>query len=555
MRIVAYLIVLLAATAIPSPAVLADQAQSYPSADALRFYAQGRILEGEGQRVEAMGAYYRALALDPNAPGLALTASELAAVLGEHRRSLELADRALTQSPGDARGLWLRGAALFNLDRAGEALEPLIQAARNDSSRVQYMYTLARVAEHTGQLQWVAWAYRRGVQLDPFDGELWFQLAAVEARLGRFGAADTAMTRAEELNPLRPGALFLSGWILESLGRPDEAIARYEEHLEVHSSDLTTRERLMHVLAREGRYDEAWEQALIVSGEKPGDLDALEMQAHIGFRSGHEAEALETIGIMERHGMDTPEVYGRVVTVLARNGRSSEVRQQFERWKIRNPHDYRGPLAAAAVAAGRREPELAIGFARDAVEAAPDSLPPRAIVAQTYQAEQMWEEASEAWRALLALDPGNTPASFSLAFCREQVRDLEGAEEAVRTVLAREPDHADALNFLGYLFADHNVNLEEAEVLVARALEIEPDNGAFIDSMGWVYYRLGRLEEAREQLERAVGLTNGDPIVREHLGDVYKDMQLFDLAREQYRLSLAGDGENERVRAKLQQTQ
>jgi tetratricopeptide (TPR) repeat protein len=545
---------MLAATAILPSAVLAEQAQSYPSADALRFYAQGRILEEQGQRVEAMGAYYRALALDPKAPGLALTASELAAELGEHRRSLELADRALGQSPGDARGLWLRGAALFNLDRAREALDPLIQAARADSNRVTYLYTLGRVAEQIGRLDWVVWSYRNGVRADPFDGEMWFQLAAVEARLGNFGAADTAMARAEELNPLRPGALFLSGWILESLGRPEEAIARYEEHLEVHPVDMTTRERLMHVLANEGLYKQAWEQALIVSGERPGDLNALEMQAHIGFRAGYEAKALETLGLMERQGMDRPEVYGRVVTVLARNGRTSEARQHFERWKIRNPHDYRGPLAAATVAAGRQEPELAIGFAREAVEAAPDSLAPRAIVAQAYQAEQMWDAASDSWREVLVLAPDNTPAAFSLAFCREQMRDLAGAEEAVRDVLGREPDNPDALNFLGYLFADHNVNLQEAEALIGRAIEFEPDNGAFIDSLGWVYYRLGRLEAAREQLERAVGLTNGDPVVHEHLGDVYKDMELNELAHAQYRMSLAGDADNERVRGKLQQT-
>ncbi len=69
--------------------------------------------------------------------------------------------------------------------------------------------------------------------------------------------------------------------------------------------------------------------------------------------------------------------------------------------------------------------------------------------------------------------------------------------------------------------------------------------------MGWVYYRLGRLAEARRDLERAVELTNGDPVVREHLGDVYKDLNLIELAREQYARSLRQDQGNARVRAKL----
>jgi tetratricopeptide (TPR) repeat protein len=146
---------------------------------------------------------------------------------------------------------------------------------------------------------------------------------------------------------------------------------------------------------------------------------------------------------------------------------------------------------------------------------------------------------------------GPVRAGLQLAFCREGQGDLDGAVRAVREVLAREPDNSSALNTLGYLFADHDRNLAEAEALVGRALAQEPDNGAYLDSRGWVYYRLGRLAEARRDLERAVELTDGDPVVSEHLGDVYKDLDLIDLAREQYARSLRQDQGNARVRAKL----
>ena len=142
-------------------------------------------------------------------------------------------------------------------------------------------------------------------------------------------------------------------------------------------------------------------------------------------------------------------------------------------------------------------------------------------------------------------------AGLQLAYCRERLGDVEGAVSAVREVLARDPENGSALNTLGYLFADHNRDLAEAEDLVARALAHDPDNGAYLDSRGWVYYRLGRLAEARRDLERAVELTNGDPVVMEHLGDVYKDLSLIDLAREQYARSLDKDRSNARLRAKL----
>jgi Flp pilus assembly protein TadD len=181
---------------------------------------------------------------------------------------------------------------------------------------------------------------------------------------------------------------------------------------------------------------------------------------------------------------------------------------------------------------------------------APDSLAPRLLLGRLCQANSRFKEAEQVWTEALARFPGNDGITLDLAYCLEQLGDITGAVRAAKEVLKREPDQATALNFLGYLYAEHNQNLTEAETMVSRALELEPDNGAYLDSMGWVYYRLGRLTEARARLERAVELT-GDPVVHEHLGDVYKDLRLLELAREQYLKSLAGDGTNSRVKTKL----
>jgi Tfp pilus assembly protein PilF len=133
---------------------------------------------------------------------------------------------------------------------------------------------------------------------------------------------------------------------------------------------------------------------------------------------------------------------------------------------------------------------------------------------------------------------------------REDRGDDRAAEAAARDALRIEPDNARALNFLGYLMADHDRRLPEAMELIRRALAAEPDNGAFVDSMGWVLFRLGRFDDARVQLERAVDLTGGDPTVREHLGDAYRKLRQPDRAREQYRLAAERDSTNTRLRDK-----
>jgi len=77
------------------------------------------------------------------------------------------------------------------------------------------------------------------------------------------------------------------------------------------------------------------------------------------------------------------------------------------------------------------------------------------------------------------------------------------------------------LNYLGYMLADQNVRLQEAQDLIRRAVKLDPNNYAFLDSLGWVYYRLNRLDEAEQQLTRSLQLMSKDPTIHEHLGDVY----------------------------------
>jgi tetratricopeptide (TPR) repeat protein len=177
---------------------------------------------------------------------------------------------------------------------------------------------------------------------------------------------------------------------------------------------------------------------------------------------------------------------------------------------------------------------------------APDSTEPRRVLARAYQDAGHYADSEREWLALRKQLPQEPGVLLDLGGCRERAGDVDGALAAGRDALKLMPDWAPAMNFLGYVMADHNRELADARKLIEQALKRDPDNGAYIDSYGWVLYRLGQFPEAREQLERAVQLTGGDPVVREHLGDVYRDLNLPDLAREQYKLGQAANGENAR---------
>jgi tetratricopeptide (TPR) repeat protein len=146
-------------------------------------------------------------------------------------------------------------------------------------------------------------------------------------------------------------------------------------------------------------------------------------------------------------------------------------------------------------------------------------------------------------------------ALFLLGAALERTGKREQAITEFRRLLGTDPEYHAALNYLGYMFAERGENLDEARTLIEKAVALEPDNGAYVDSLGWVYYRLGRLDDARAALERATRLETTDGTVQEHLGDVLGAMGQADRAGEAYRRAIALEsddpGKADQVRHKL----
>jgi tetratricopeptide (TPR) repeat protein len=120
----------------------------------------------------------------------------------------------------------------------------------------------------------------------------------------------------------------------------------------------------------------------------------------------------------------------------------------------------------------------------------------------------------------------------------EREKRYAEAEEQFKKVLASDPEHASALNYLGYMLADQNLKLEEALGFIKRAVDLDPANGAYLDSIGWAYFRLGKYELAEENLLKASQKINTDPTVHDHLGDLYQKTGRLKLAASNWERAL-----------------
>ena len=124
----------------------------------------------------------------------------------------------------------------------------------------------------------------------------------------------------------------------------------------------------------------------------------------------------------------------------------------------------------------------------------------------------------------------------------------------MRKVLEFDPDHADALNYIGYTYAEQGIKLDEAMSLILRALKGKPESGYIIDSLGWVYYQQGAYNEALKHLEEAASKVPNDPTIREHLGEVYFKKRMYQKSLEMYEKALSLNHPNgEKIKARIKE--
>jgi Flp pilus assembly protein TadD len=203
--------------------------------------------------------------------------------------------------------------------------------------------------------------------------------------------------------------------------------------------------------------------------------------------------------------------------------------------------------------------DQALAQLAELAEIAPNSADPHIQRGDLLRVQQRFDEAVEAYDVAAERLPRLAEQDWYFLYRRGIVLERAGywerAESDFIQAIDINPDSGHLLNYLGYSWADRGINIDEAEELLLRAIELEPENGYIADSVGWVYYRTGRMEEAIEWLELAVTLEPTDPEINDHLGDAYWVEGRFTEARFQWRRALNSETDEQQIaaiRVKLQ---
>ncbi len=489
---------------------------------------------GDGDLIAARDALQRAVGKDPSSAYLemrlcriAVQLEDLASGVAHAERALELvpdseearillgglyrltqdvegAERALLGKDGrpvsDSAALLLNQ-VYFESDRLGDALEIAEYLVANRPEMLGGFMALATIYERLGRPAQAERILREALEQHPDRFVLYSRLARLKRSSGDRLGEISVYREGLERRPAHYGSLLSLAEALVTANDLDAAIATYETLVAHYPEDVKAVRRLASLEFAAGRHERSAE---------------LLKQALVDF-PGH-YEFAYSLGQVRRN-MDQPDL-ARAAFAMIPAGEPSYIEARARIISIlEEAADYRAALAE--------------------VNALREVAPSRSLdfhAAGLHLRNGDFETGQAILGAILDEDPDDEEALYQLGVFLGMANRTDSAIETMLRVLTINPDNAHALNYLGYTWAERGQNLDRAEEMIMRALAQRPNDGFITDSLGWVYYMRGRtllssdsaalgkefLLRARDQLTLAAELTGGDPVVSEHLGDVYR---------------------------------
>lgn len=520
------------ATATPESREIADAyASSHPAAgdlrlvqegerkaDALANFATGLVADDNADSELALTKYRRALELDPSYADLAVKVAFELTRRNDPSGGIQILKDTVKAAPKEAAPyIYLSQLYGKHLKKPQLAMRYAEKAAELEPRNVAAHLAVVEVNLLQNQPQKAQAALDRATQSGSTDPQFWLQIGEVYARLRQINSLDQVPTatqetvsaifrRAAELGEANAVVQAKVGDYFVEARQSKEAIPYYKAATSLREEAeetedpvvLNAREKLARILLETGQSDEGIALLEEITKSNPLRYATFELLGELYQQKGDMDKALENYQHSVLLDASEPSNHMRVAQLQMQLKRFDDAVETAKAARARFPdHPQAIYLLAITLSQAKKHPEAMTAFAEAQLEF-----------------EENYDE-------LL------TPAFyFSYGAAAEQAGLIDKATELLRKSIAMDPGQAaEAYNFLGYMWVERGENLDEAGEFIQKALAQDPENGAFLDSLGWYYFKKGEYEKALKELARASELIKPeDPVIYDHLADVYHKM-------------------------------
>jgi tetratricopeptide (TPR) repeat protein len=484
--------------------------------DAESWLTLGKLYRVTRDSVEAEKAFKKALDADPKSDDALTQLALLYSDLGDTRRAIESLKAATDRAPNERSLAALAGAyeQMRDYKNAAEVLKRALELAP-DNPRLKR--GLAQNLLNGDNLDAALKLYQELAAEEPKDPQLRLRIAEIYRQKRDFASARKALERAHSLDPQSLEVRYDEVNLLEAEGKVEEAITTLRSIL-----DETSR--------RSYSASETANRAML--------LERLGVLYRNSNQPGKAVETFRQIGALDADNASRVAVQIIDTYRLAKD--YAKAQQEAAAAMKKYPNDRMVKMVNASLLADMGKVDEAAAVIRSLLSGERDRETHLAL-AQIWEKGKRYNEmgaALDAAEKLSASGDDKETVFFMRGAMLEKQKKFDQSEAEFRKVLQINPSNASALNYLGYMLADRNVRLEEALKLIQRALELEPGNGAYLDSLGWVYFRQGKLNEAETLFVQSLEKIGKDPTVHDHLGDTYFKLGKTKDAITQWQLAL-----------------
>jgi tetratricopeptide (TPR) repeat protein len=465
----------------------------------------GRLYRLNNDLQKAENEFKTAIRLQPGSEEAVTTLAYLYNELGDTTRATQV----LSAVPDASRSAKLYSALGYTYEQQKQyknAIEAYRHAIELDRDNLDAIRGLAQNLLNDGQTDAALEQYKVIADANPEDAQTYVRIAEIYRKQGKFDTALENLKKAETMVQDSIEVPYNIAAIYQAQGRFDEATQVLKDLL---------------------KKSEKPDPATYTQGEKSNRTVFLERLGTIYREQGNNQAAIDTFRQMITLGGDdnAERGYQQIIDTWreAKEWQKATDAAKEATQKLPNSRDLKMVLAAQQADMGNAD--HALKDVQALLKGAPEDRAVYITLAQMNTRLKRYPEAEQALDKAEQLSTKQDDKEY-IWFLRgstfERQKRYADAEQQFKKVIASDPQHAMALNYLGYMLADQNTKLDEALGYIKRAMDIDPTNGAYLDSIGWAYFRLGKYEMAEESLVKAAQKINTDPTVHDHLGDLYQ---------------------------------
>ncbi|MEO6873151.1 MAG: tetratricopeptide repeat protein [Chthoniobacterales bacterium] len=534
------------------PKDLALQYDGERKAEALTAYVEALDLQENGESEKALAAFEKVLNVDPGEVDLATRVAFLLTGQGDYPRAIDILKDAVKAQPNDP-GPYLQLAYIYAkyLKKMGPATRYAKQAVALAPKEIDGYQRLCEVQLTAGEQKAALETLDRAARVDTNDPSFWTRLGKLYLALLAQNTATPKPNELTKVNQVFRKALALAPGdasvmkdaadYFAATQQVKDAIPLYLHVLELQPNDASAREKLATGFLATNQRGKAVQMLQEIIQQHPDQYQPYQL---LGSVLEEDADALLKAKMPEQAKAEFAKAAASYEQSLLINSAQ--------------PENY---LHLAELYLTRlRQNDRAVKLLQDARRHFPNSPQVTYLLAVALREAQQYQKAvatfEEARHEAEAqgVEMTNGRFYFEYGAAAERAGLYEKATELFKQSIELDPgEAAEAYNYLGFMWADQGTHLDEAESYIKRALAVDPENGAFLDSLGWLDYRRGKYDQAlAELLNAAHNLEADDPTVFEHIGDTYEKLNQLPQALDYWQRALALDKTNKKLAEKIQ---